>query len=976
MTRPGATPVSELTPMTSTRIRQSFLDYFEARGHRVVPSSPLIPADDPTLMFNNAGMNQFKDVFLGAEQRDYRRATTAQKCMRVSGKHNDLENVGPSPWHHTFFEMLGNFSFGDYFKADAIPFAWELLTDVWKLPADRLYVTIFKGEDGIPRDDEAYGIWRTLVPADHIAELGAADNFWAMGDTGPCGRCSEVLYHLGDHLPCPAPTCPGIDCPCDRYVEIWNNVFMEFQRHEDGRLTSLPAPSIDTGMGLERIVAVLQDKLSNYDTDLFTPLLTAIGERAGVPYGPLAGREANETSDVSLRVIADHLRAMTFLIADGVVPSNEWRGYVLRKIMRRAMRHGKRLGIGEPFLHELCAVVIAEMRGAYPELVTNRETIASTVRREEEQFDKVLTDGLPRLEAALAESAAGDGAGDSAGGAGDDAGAGGGPGDVGGAGGTLGGDEAFRLYDTFGLPLDFIEDVAGQRSIKVDRDGFDRALEAQRSRARAGSQFAAGDAPAFTPGETGSDPATLGDQFIGYETTSEACRVAGLFGAGGKAVERLEAGETGYALLDRTPFYLKAGGQVSDTGRLSSAGGAGLPGEEDDGDPAREAVKADVVDVVRPVAAWPRMHVVEVRSGVLRDGATVTAEVNAARRDAIRRNHTATHLLHAALRTVVGGHVRQAGSLVAPDRLRFDITHHEPVTHAQILEIERIVNTRVFGNQAVETEVRDTQTAISEGAMALFGEKYGDRVRVVQVPGFSTELCGGTHCRATGDIGPFVITQEGGVAAGVRRLEALTGAGAVEFLQQRRDTLDGLLDTLGAAPEQAVGAVRKLQTDAKRLARDMEQLKVRAALAGGVAGDGAGNASGAGGDVGAGGGAGDAGGAGATEINGVRVVTRVVSGLDPGALRLMADQLRDRIGSGVVVLASDNDGKAALTVAVTRDLTGRVHAGALINAISSLVGGRGGGRPDFAQAGGKQTARLAELPAETRNAVEQMLAER
>ncbi|MXZ73098.1 MAG: alanine--tRNA ligase [Acidobacteria bacterium] len=929
--------------MTSAQIRQSFLDYFEARNHRVVPSSPLVPADDPTLLFTNAGMNQFKDVFLGAEQRDYRRATTSQKCMRVSGKHNDLENVGPSLRHHTFFEMLGNFSFGDYFKADAIPFAWELLTEVWKLPADRLHVTVFKGEDGVPRDDEAYDIWRALVPADRIAMLGAAENFWAMGDTGPCGRCSEVHYHRGDDLPCPTTPCVGIDCPCDRYVEIWNNVFMEFQRHEDGSLTPLPAPSIDTGMGLERIVAVLQDKLSNYDTDLFTPLLTAIGQRAGVPYGPLAGGPSNGTSDVSLRVIADHLRAMTFLIADGVIPSNEWRGYVLRKIMRRAMRHGKKLGIGEPFLHELCGVVITEMGHAYPELEANRDTIASSVRREEEQFDKVLTDGLPRLEAALDGAAV--------------------------EGGTLGGNEAFRLYDTFGLPLDFIEDLAGQRAIAVDHAGFDRALEVQRTRARAGSQFAADDAPAFTLDDAGCDPAALDDRFIGYETTSDACRVAGLFGADGKAVERIEAGNRGYAILDRTPFYLEAGGQVSDTGKLSPAGGADLPGDATDGSSAPGALEASVVDVIRPVAAWPRMHVVEVRAGILRDGDTVTASVDAVRRDAIRRNHTATHLLHATLRTVVGEHVRQAGSLVAPDRLRFDITHHEPVTHAQVREIERIVNTRVFSNQPVETEVRDTQTAIADGAMALFGEKYGDRVRVVQVPGFSTELCGGTHCRATGDIGPFVITQEGGVAAGVRRLEAMTGAGAIDFLQQRRETLDGLLGVLGAAPDQAVGAVRKLQTDTKRLARDIERLKVRAALAGGAAGDGAGAHDGS--DTGAGLGAG----AGADDGSDVRVVTRVVSGLGPGALRLMADQLRERIGSGVVVLASDNDGKAALTVAITRDLTDRVHAGKLINALAPIVGGRGGGRPDFAQAGGKQTARLAELPTETHKAVEKLLAD-
>ena len=928
--------------MTSVEIRQSFLNYFGERGHRVVTSSPLVPADDPTLLFTNAGMNQFKDLFLGAEQRDYRRATTSQKCMRVSGKHNDLENVGPSLRHHTFFEMLGNFSFGDYFKTDAIPFAWELLTDVWRLPAERLFVTVFKGEEGIPRDDEAYEIWRRLVPAERIAEMGAAENFWAMGDIGPCGRCSEVHYHRGDHLPCPAPTCLGIDCSCDRYVEIWNNVFMEFERHEDGTLKSLPAPSIDTGMGLERIVAVLQKTLSNYDTDLFTPLLTAIGERAGRPYGPLAGRAPNETSDVSLRVIADHLRAMTFLIADGVVPSNEWRGYVLRKIMRRAMRHGKRLGIGEPFLHDLCAVVIREMGPAYPELEANRQTISAMVRREEEQFDKVLTDGLPRLEASLDRAAA--------------------------AGGPLGGDQAFRLYDTFGLPLDFIQDLAGQRSIAVDREGFNRALEAQRSRARAGSHFAAGDTPTFTIADGTSDPASLADRFIGYETTFGACHVVYLFGDDGEAVERLDSGATGYAILDRTPFYLEAGGQVSDTGRLSApdgGAGAGTPGGAGATAPP-EAVEASVVDVIRPVTAWPRMHVVEVQAGVLRRGATVAAAVDTERRDAIRRNHTATHLLHAALRSIVGDHVRQAGSLVAPDRLRFDITHHEPVTHAQIQKIEKIVNTHVFGNQRVETDERDTQDAIADGAMALFGEKYGDHVRVVRIPSFSTELCGGTHCRATGNIGPFVVTQESGVAAGVRRLEAMTGEGAVEFLQHRRDTLDSLLKTLGAAPDQAALAVRKLQTEAKRLARDIEQLKVQAALAS------TGNAS-------SGGGAVDVAGAAATngdeaEIGGIRVVTRVVSGLSPAALRLMADQLRDRLGSGVVVLGSDNDGKAALTVAVTRDLTDRVHAGGLIKALASVVGGRGGGRPDFAQAGGKQTERLADLPAETHTAVTQMLA--
>ena len=931
--------------MTSAEIRQSFLEYFRDRGHRIAASSPLVPGNDPTLLFTNAGMNQFKDLFLGAERREYRRAATSQKCMRVSGKHNDLENVGPSLRHHTFFEMLGNFSFGDYFKTDAIPFAWELLTDVWGLPAERLHATVFKGEDGIPRDDEAYAIWERLVPASRIAELGAAENFWAMGETGPCGRCSEIHYHRGDHLPCAAETCLGIDCACDRYVEIWNNVFMEFERRADGSLTPLPAPSIDTGMGLERIVAVLQDKLSNYDTDLFTPLLTAIGERAGTEYGPLAGRPANDTSDVSLRVIADHLRAMTFLIADGVVPSNEWRGYVLRKIMRRAMRHGKRLGLTEPFLHELTGVVIAEMGGAYPELETSREVIASVVRREETQFDRVLREGLPHLEAALA-----------------------------GADGTriLGGRVAFRLYDTFGMPLDFIEDMAQSRSLNVDREGFEREMEAQRARARAGATFGAGqDAEvAVTAGPymlTATGEPHFGPQrFDGYETTSIRSGVTHLFrregnGANLTGVETLTPGDEGYVVLDRTPFYLEAGGQVSDKGRLSE-----------------KNVDALVQDVVRLKPAWPRMHLAAVREGELHVGDEVTAEVDAERRDDVRRNHTATHLLHAALRAIVGTHVRQAGSLVAPERLRFDITHHEPVTADQLDDIERLVNSRVFRNQVIETEERSTEEAIAAGAMALFGEKYGERVRVVTVPGFSVELCGGTHCRATGDIGPFVITHEGGVAAGVRRIEAVTGEKAVLTFQARGDELSLLAHALDTPADQAVAAVdklrnlrfrrpvnrahadqaasavRKLATDCKRLLRENERLRVQAAMGTGSTGPGQDD--------------------GAAEVDGIRMVTRLVSDLDPGALRTLADSLRDRLGSGVVVLASENNGKAALVVSVTRDLTDRVHAGDLIKALAPIVDGRGGGRPDFAQAGGKRTDRLAAIVPESRTAVSRMLA--
>ena len=930
-----------MTRMTSPEIRQSFLEYFRDRGHRIVPSAPLVPGDDPTLLFTNAGMNQFKDLFLGAEQREYRRATTAQKCMRVSGKHNDLENVGPSLRHHTFFEMLGNFSFGDYFKADAIPFAWELLTGVWGLPAERLYATVFKGEDGVPRDDEAYAIWERLVPASRIAELGAAENFWAMGETGPCGRCSEIHYHRGDHLPCSAERCLGIDCDCDRYIEIWNNVFMEFERRDDGSLTPLPAPSIDTGMGLERIVAVLQDRLSNYDTDLFAPLLAAIGERAGAEYGPLAGRPSNDTSDVSLRVIADHLRAMTFLIADGVVPSNEWRGYVLRKIMRRAMRHGKKLGLTEPFLHELTDVVIAEMAGAYPELDASREVIASVVHREEAQFDRVLREGLPHLEEALAGAES--------------------------MPKVLDGRLAFRLYDTFGIPRDFIKDMAQSRSVDFDEKGFERAMDEQRTRARAGAAFG-GDRAQVDIVSDGAGIHFDPESFVGYEITSATSVVTHIFrrneaGTTLTPVGALNAGEEGHVVLETTPFYLEAGGQVSDTGRLFKDG----------------AVEADVRNIERIQLGWPRMHVITVRDGTLRVGDTVEAEVDAERRDAIRRNHTATHLLHAALRQIVGTHVRQKGSLVAPDRLRFDISHHEAVTPDQLSKIERLVNEHIFmTNQTVETEERSTEEAIAAGAMALFGEKYGDRVRVVTVPGFSVELCGGTHCRATGDIGPFIIRHEGGVAAGVRRIEAVTGATAVETFQNQGDELSRVAHAHETTADQAVAAVdelhdlrfrrpvnkvradhaasavRKLAADYKRLVRENERLKVQAAM-------GAGTAQGDDFDV--------------HEVHGIRVVARRVSGMDPGALRTLADSRRDRLGSGVVVMACDNGGKAALVASVTPDVADRVPAGKLVKELAPIVGGRGGGRPDFAQAGGREVDQINSIVPQCYTAITRMLDE-
>ncbi len=898
--------------MRSREIRGSFLEFFKRNGHTVVASSPLVPGDDPTLLFTNAGMNQFKDVFLGRETRAYTRATTSQKCMRVSGKHNDLDNVGPSLRHHTFFEMLGNFSFGDYFKKDAIPFAWELLTGVWKLSPDRLLPTIFRGEGGIPRDDEAYEVWRLLVSPDRIGELGTSDNFWAMGDTGPCGRCSEIYYFRGAEIPCDAEArggaCRGLECDCDRYIEIWNNVFMEFDRQPDGALNPLPAPSIDTGMGLERVTAVIQGKLSNYDTDLFTPILDAIGERAGLRYGATIA----DPPDVSMRVIADHLRAMTFLIADGVVPSNEWRGYVLRKIMRRAMRHGKKLGFTEPILHDLVDVIVAEMGSAYPELTSGRDAIVRVVKSEEERFDAVLTAGLPRLEDALDRAAAGDR--------------------------ILPGDEAFRLYDSLGVPLDFMEDLAGQRGVTVDRAAYERAMEGQREKGRKGSTFKTkvADIQWRWQGDLDRRLERVGDQFEGYTTTrSEDVPVVALFDETGEAVAALATGSRGYAALERTPFYVEAGGQVSDTGRLLGPG-----------------VEARVDGLVR-VGRWPRLHLVQVTSGTLAAGATVTAEVVDDIRDATRRNHTATHLLHAALRQVLGTHVKQAGSLVAPDRLRFDFAHFSPIAREQLETIERIVNDEIVRNTPVHTDVSTPEEAVAKGAMALFGEKYGDRVRVVSVPGFSMELCGGTHVRATGDIGPFVITEETGVAAGVRRIEALTGAGAVRWMQEQRAALHDVVSVLNTTPPHAAESVQRLQAETRRLAREVEQLKMKAALGGGGTARAAADEP--------------------VDVGGVKLITKRVSGIDKGGLRAISDTLRDRLGSGVVVLASENEGKVGLVVAVTKDLVGRVQAGRLVKELAPIVGGGGGGRPDFAEAGGKDPSKIDELLAKAPEVLRSLL---
>ena len=864
--------------MTSNEIRTSFLEYFEKNGHRIVPSSPLVPGDDPTLLFTNAGMNQFKDLFLGREKREYRRAATAQKVMRVSGKHNDLDNVGPSLRHHTFFEMLGNFSFGDYFKKEALPFAWTLLTGIWKMPADRLVVSIFKGEHGIPRDDEAYDIWRTLgVPADRILELGADDNFWQMGDAGPCGRCSEIYFVGGTGN--------------DPEIEIWNNVFMEFERSADGTLTPLPAPSIDTGMGLERVTAVLQGQDSNYDTDLFAPILSAVGQRSGHAYG---GTMA--PSDVSLRVVADHIRATVFLIADGVIPSNEWRGYVLRKIMRRAMRHGKHLGFTEPFMHDLVGVLDGHMGDAYPEIRGNREMVEKTILAEEKRFDTVLIEGLPRLEAEIAKV-------------------------IGTKSKVLSGEAAFRLYDTFGVPYDFIEDTAATQGVYVDRAAYDAAMAGQRDKARAKSGFAKkADGVVFSA----SDAAELmetADEFVGYEETKVDATVLGLFREHGR-VSELSEGDDGFVALSGTPFYRESGGQVSDTGRVAGPNG-----------------EASVTSVQRHTIIGPRLHGVSMLRGTLRVGDIVTAEVDADVRDATRRNHTATHLLHAALREVLGTHVKQAGSLVAPDRLRFDFVHFQPVTRNELDRIERIVNEQVYRNTTVTTDVRSTDKAIAAGAMALFGEKYGDKVRVVTVPGFSMELCGGTHVSATGDIGFFTIVDEGGVAAGVRRIEAVTGAGAVARAQHQRAALGRMLGALNVREEHAVEAIDKLHADTKRLTREVTQLKTKLAAGGG----------------------GRSGGDDLVEVAGVKLVRRKVSDMDKDALRGLADSLKATIKSGVVVLASAGDGKVQIVVSVTADLTGRLKAGQIVKEIAPIVGGAGGGRPDFAEAGGKRPERIDEM---------------
>ncbi len=883
---------------TGNNIREAFLRFFESKGHRRVHSSSLVPANDPTLLFTNAGMNQFKDLFLGAERRAYSRATTSQKCVRAGGKHNDLENVGFTRRHHTFFEMLGNFSFGDYFKRDAINFAWELVTspEWFGIPKDRLYVTIFEGTGDVPRDDEAEGYWiETGVPKERIFQYGLKDNFWQMGETGPCGPCSEIFYDMGIE----AAETPGVDLPFGkddaRYVEIWNLVFMQFDRSAvvdpatkatSYTLTPLPKPSIDTGMGLERVAAVLQNKVSNFETDLFTPLIERAAELTNIPY---AGKSLAElVGNASLRIISDHARAATFLINDGVVPSNEGRGYVLRKILRRGIRHGRLLGQEQPFLYDMVYAVRDLMEGAYPELKDSADRVAKVVEAEEKQFDRVLKIGVTRLNEELK--------------------------------GEFTGDKAFHLYETFGLPLDFMVDAARDAGVKFDDAGFEAARAEEQARARAswkgGSQKSA--SPAFRDLKK--------TEFLGYKQLNSSDAEVLAIVKDGVGVPAAAAGDAVDVVLDHTSFYGDSGGQVGDTGVFLSPDG--------------NSTVAEITGSVLPVQGV-RAHKAVLKQP-LAVGDHVNTVVDAARRDSIRRNHTGTHLLHAALRQVLGTHVKQAGSLVDPTRLRFDFSHFAQVADEELEEIESIVNREVLANAKVETlEDVPIDVAVNEyHAMALFGEKYGDKVRVVRLSdGFSTELCGGTHTAATGEIGLLKLTSEGAVSSGVRRIEAISGLGSLDTF--RRDfavaQLASQVGPPGTTPLEGLRIKLTAQEDEmKRLRRELEEARMKSAA-----------------------GALDEALSRAVEVKGVRLVTLRADALERGQLRTLVDNLKQKLGEGVVVLASAQpEGKVALIAGVTPGLTRRIQAGKLVGAVAKLVGGSGGGKPEIAEAGGKDQSQI------------------
>jgi len=849
--------------MTSNELRQAFLDYFRDHGHEVVASSPLVPGNDPTLLFTNAGMVQFKDVFLGEDRRSYSTAVTSQRCVRAGGKHNDLENVGYTARHHTFFEMLGNFSFGDYFKREAIRYAWEFLTQTLGLAPERLWVTVYKD------DDEAADIWLDEIKVDpkRFSRLGDKDNFWAMGDTGPCGPCSEIFYDHGPDVPGGPPGSEDEDG--DRYVEIWNLVFMQFDRSADGAMKPLPKPSVDTGMGLERIAAVMQQVHSNYQIDLFANLIQATADVLGVD---------NDGSS-SLNVIADHIRACSFLIVDGVLPGNEGRGYVLRRIIRRAIRHGKKLGTDDLFFYKLVEPLATEMGEAYPELVRAQAHVEKVLKKEEARFAETLDQGMEILEGAI-ESLDGK---------------------------QIPGDVVFKLYDTYGFPLDLTADIARERGLTIDEDGFEAAMGEQRDRARAASKFSAvGNDGLKTDAESA---------FSGYEGTEGASEIVSLF-KDGKKVDSLADGEEGAVVLSSTPFYAESGGQIGDTGILV-----------DDGklfrvDDTQKSGKAIV-------------HYGALEQGELTIGDRIEAVVDAERRQAIRLNHSATHLMHAALRRVLGEHVTQKGSLVAPDRLRFDFSHYEAVTPEQLQQIEDLVNDEIRMNVSADTDLMSYDAAIESGAMALFGEKYGDRVRVLRFGDFSVELCGGTHVDRTGDIGVFKITHEGGVASGVRRIEAVTGKGALEWIDARQKALGDLAGLLRSTPEEAALKVEQLLKRNKDLEKELAAAKQ--ALVTGQGADHSGNVQ---------------------EIGGIKVLATRMDGADAKTLRDAVDRFKDKLQNAIVVLGSVDDGKVRLAAGVTKNNTDRIRAGDLIKPVAEQVGGKGGGRPDFAQAGGTDASGL------------------
>ncbi|EAO9294398.1 alanine--tRNA ligase [Salmonella enterica] len=857
---------------STAEIRQAFLDFFHSKGHQVVASSSLVPNNDPTLLFTNAGMNQFKDVFLGLDKRNYSRATTSQRCVRAGGKHNDLENVGYTARHHTFFEMLGNFSFGDYFKHDAIQFAWELLTgENWfALPKERLWVTVYE------TDDEAYEIWEKEVgiPRERIIRIGdnkgapyASDNFWQMGDTGPCGPCTEIFYDHGDHIWGGPPGSPEEDG--DRYIEIWNIVFMQFNRQADGTMEPLPKPSVDTGMGLERIAAVLQHVNSNYDIDLFRTLIEAVAKVTG----------ATDLGNKSLRVIADHIRSCAFLVADGVLPSNENRGYVLRRIIRRAVRHGNMLGAKETFFYKLVGPLIEVMGSAGEELKRQQAQVEQVLKTEEEQFARTLERGLALLDEELAKL----------------------------QGDTLDGETAFRLYDTYGFPVDLTADVCRERNIKVDEAGFEAAMEEQRRRAREASGFGA-DYNAMIRVDSASE-------FKGYDHLELNGKVAALF-VDGKAVEAINAGQEAVVVLDQTPFYAESGGQVGDKGELK---GAGFTFAVDDTQKYGQAIG----------------HIGKLSAGALKVGDAVQADVDEARRARIRLNHSATHLMHAALRQVLGTHVAQKGSLVSDKVLRFDFSHNEAMKPSEIRQVEDLVNAQIRRNLPIETNIMDLDAAKAKGAMALFGEKYDERVRVLSMGDFSTELCGGTHASRTGDIGLFRIISESGTAAGIRRIEAVTGEGAMATVHAQSDRLNDIAHLLKGDSQNLGDKVRAVLERTRQLEKELQQLKDQAAAQESA------NLS-----------------SKAVDLNGVKLLVSELAGIEPKMLRTMVDDLKNQLGSTVIVLATVVEGKVSLIAGVSKDVTDRVKAGELIGMVAQQVGGKGGGRPDMAQAGGTDAAAL------------------